>query len=430
MLKEAIAAALTLLPSSWTSHVDFDRELRDLLADRAGEPALLRAELRARGPAAAVRILAAMDEHEVPGVALLRGARSALHGLGYDVLHASALALDRDLVIAALSERVRQESHPGAPRTALRLLAEIGRARDLGLAVRAATSRGAAADSHVPVALERATRLLLERDRAALAEVESRLLQGPAEVAGPLVRATDALDPADALDWCARLVNRRSELGALLLAQMARIGEAHPDAVADSVRDAARPFLGAADPALVKQAALTAGKLEDHDALEPLIALLDHEDPGVRASAHWALKQVTGMRFPEESRRWTAWYRAEARWFEDEAPELFAELDAPDPRILHALNELARRRYQRPTLAGEVERVLDHDNARIRKMGCSVLRGIGGSAELPALVRRLDDENPDVVREAWQALKSLTGHDTPADAAAWREVLAARGGSR
>ena len=62
-------------------------------------------------------------------------------------------------------------------------------------------------------------------------------------------------------------------------------------------------------PGVRKEACIALGNLGARDAIEPLLSLLDREeDSGLRSNALWALRQITGQRFPDDLDLWRTWW--------------------------------------------------------------------------------------------------------------------------
>jgi HEAT repeat protein len=196
-----------------------------------------------------------------------------------------------------------------------------------------------------------------------------------------------------------------------------------PHPIDPDLLQATRGFFTDDDPQLVRAAAISAGRLEDYDAVEGLIALLTHAEPPVREAASWALARLAGTVLPPQPERWRAWYDDERGGFEREVPRLVDDLDDVRPaRVVRALVELSQRRYRRDRLAASIAPLLEHARPELRRLTCSALGRLGSPAGVAALIAHLDDVDPDVAREAWLALETITGAGLPPEATAWRET--------
>ena len=61
-----------------------------------------------------------------------------------------------------------------------------------------------------------------------------------------------------------------------------------------------------------KQAALTLGRLKDWESVSSLIDLLEDDNSGLARSAHWALQNITGLKFQLNQSRWASWWDKES----------------------------------------------------------------------------------------------------------------------
>lgn len=68
------------------------------------------------------------------------------------------------------------------------------------------------------------------------------------------------------------------------------------------------PMLGRASRALRQEACLFLGKARYERAIPDLIRILETEDIGLGANAHWALRQITGERLDANGESWRNWY--------------------------------------------------------------------------------------------------------------------------
>jgi hypothetical protein len=159
-------------------------------------------------------------------------------------------------------------------------------------------------------------------------------------------------------------------------------------------------------------------------AIPAWIELLESESRGTRERARRSLEEVSGLALGATPARWLAWYESECAWYEEEATDTLSELESgEDARILAAVRTLSLRRLHRDELAEAVVKLLDHATSAVRQCACSALATLGSHVALPALTGALADENADVARSAWSALRQLTGLELPLDEALWRERM-------
>jgi hypothetical protein len=72
--------------------------------------------------------------------------------------------------------------------------------------------------------------------------------------------------------------------------------------------EAVNAFFRRATPPLQKEACLLLGKLKYRPAVGDLIERLRQDANGLRANAHWALREITGQSLPPNPELWEAWW--------------------------------------------------------------------------------------------------------------------------
>ena len=114
--------------------------------------------------------------------------------------------------------------------------------------------------------------------------------------------------------------------------------------------------------------------------------------------------------------------RSESLWYERELPALTAQLsNGSGHEASAALQAITRHRWRRHDLAGELEPLLTHPDAVVRRLACAALGQLGSATSIAGLLECMaSDPAPEVPREAWKALKKLTGLDLPQDPIAWK----------
>jgi HEAT repeat protein len=263
---------------------------------------------------------------------------------------------------------------------------------------------------------------LLARDARGLREVPAAFEADSLPVRAALVQALGRSAQREALDVLAELLGEEPRLEAAMLSEVGRLAAAPP--FGERLRTEVRTRLSAQDFQVLREAALVVGRLRDDAATPQLVALLGHARAAVRDSAHAALRELTGLGFPNDAERWRAWLASEQAWFERSFGSVAYRLRSRDRRdVLAALAELVQHRYRRRELAAEAARLLDDVDHHVRRATCASLRTLGTCADLEPLIRCLDDENTAVAAEAHGALLALTGAELDASSAAWREAL-------
>jgi HEAT repeat protein len=425
-----LAAVVLVGPARTGGEEDVARILEGIGAAAGVEEATR--QLVGLGPEALAPLLVALESGTLP-------ARSKPLDDGQAQAVLAALGgFPRDELFGFLRSALPQEAALERRELVLRLISAYGRAQEVDLAftaaslTRAATPEERRIEGRLPSpplapALERALTTLLERDDAALGETRARWPGLGQELLLSVFRAVGTSGDPRGLVLLGDALGVRPLLDGNLLSQIARLA---PLASDDQCRAAAarvRAFLGDPREGVRASAAVALGRLGDCECVAALIGLLGGPEEGVRSNAHWALRQVTGLSLPASEPLWLEWHRRELAWFESSAEDAFAALESEDPGLVHAaMQAIVERRLWRDRLADEVLVVLEHPEARLRAAGCDALAKLGSKSALSGLIDLFDDEEPDVVQHAWQALRALTGKDLPSHAAAWRGELAPR----
>jgi HEAT repeat protein len=68
------------------------------------------------------------------------------------------------------------------------------------------------------------------------------------------------------------------------------------------------PLLGRGERSLRQEACLYLGKTKHQPAVPDLIRLLEREEGGIAANAHWALREITGEKMDANPEAWRQWY--------------------------------------------------------------------------------------------------------------------------
>lgn len=332
----------------------------------------------------------------------------------------------RSSLLPSLRARIEGASS-GQRALALELLAEVGDARDLKLALSIACgARGEEAPSAaVRSQVEQVFTSILERtDEQGYAGVRPALRSAPESLLAPVVRAVVRANDAEGLAALSTCLHFDPELDRLLVMAIGQMAGELSTSIALEVRACVQPFLDSADEGLVAEAALAAGRLRDFGSIEALIGLLEHEHATVRRNAIWALRGISGLAFPERRDCWAAWLRAEQEWARSSAPRLYEQLAELDtPKLAAAINELGNHPAQKHASSTAIARCLRHPDPEARSLACLALGRLGDPTAARALVECLDDPDETVGQAAWRALQTLTGERLPMTTEAWRTSL-------
>lgn len=182
--------------------------------------------------------------------------------------------------------------------------------------------------------------------------------------------------------------------------------------------------LSSARPECRRQIVRALGVLDDGVHADLFVAGLQDEDAGTREAALWALRRQSGLDLPADPAQWRSWLDDAARWFENDRASAQEKLVSRRPgAVAAALATYQGKRFRRADLALDVVQVLERDEAQLRVLACGVLAELESSAAIPALVRVLDDEDPQVAEAARRVLRQLSGLDFTEGSEAAMEAL-------
>jgi len=168
--------------------------------------------------------------------------------------------------------------------------------------------------------------------------------------------------------------------------------------------------------------ALTA--LGDLGSIPAFIELLSSEDAALRGTALWSLRELTGLPFAGDPKRWNHWYQEEQEWMRRERAEAFRRLYSRDAgSVQRALVEISRHPLAREDLALALGALLESPLPAMRRLACEAASELRDRRVLPHLLDVFGDDSPAVADEAWRAAGAITGLSLPRDAELWRAEL-------
>ncbi len=394
------------------------------------DAAALERDLAALGPNALAELFEALDhgyvlfrttEREPARLVLEPPHVAALHGAAEHVPLAQVRAFVSELATAAVAPRTR--------RTAIEVLALRADESDVALLARlAAPGEGEERNAReveraTRDAFERALDAVLARSTQALWFLRDELQRAHPALYYPMVSAAGRTESPTALVVLGGLLERVDGLDALLLIEIARLGDVTPHPADEYVVSCVRRYLGHTDRALVQAAAGALGALEDYASLGELIDLVEADDRNLRRAALRAVQEITGLKKRVGASAWRAWHERELAWRREEAPRLYADLAGRDPAAASAaILALARRRTFRHEHAAHLARALDRPETDLIVQACAALASLGSQGVVKDLLPRLEHRHPAVEQAAWTALREITGLDLPPDSVLWAEA--------
>lgn len=340
-----------------------------------------------------------------------------------EVLRSAAAEFGRSSLLPLLPPLFRPEASSARRLAALDWFGVVGKSNDLEsvLALAGTIEQGTPRTLEI---LRGSLKEILGRDSRAFSVLGGAMRRSSPAVVDGCVQAVGSDGSALALSWLAEQLDSDLGIDLLLLSTIEELSRQVLLRADAKVSERVRTLLWSDDPQVLRKAALAVGRLEDFEAAERLIELLDHEQACAREGAQRALALLTGFALPPDGKAWTAWYTSEIRWFHEEYDSLVHQVeDGGRAEAVHALLAIGTHRFDRHRMAMDVARALGRPEPEVRQLACKTLLALGSPLVLSELVSALDDPAPKVADEAWKALRAITGRDLPQQAEAWMEVL-------
>jgi HEAT repeat protein len=260
---------------------------------------------------------------------------------------------------------------------------------------------------------------ILARDAAALAQARILFSESPPGLASSIVEALSSLRSHAVTRVLADLLGRSPGLDPLLLARLAERGRLREND-GESVFEGVRRYLRQRDPVLVGAAVLACGQLGDDGAVEALIDLIDHPDERVRCAVFTALENISGLGLGQEPARWTSWYQAEMRWWEEEAEALLVRIErGRGLEFVRAARAALEHRLFRDRIAQAFAQTLQGGNDEEVLLACRALEQLRSPLAVASLVECLERDDARVREAAWRALRIITGVELPPESDSW-----------
>lgn len=265
-------------------------------------------------------------------------------------------------------------------------------------------------------ALRDAAAAILARDEHAWQLVGGVIRTSDRAAARALLEAVGSRRDARALAVLAEAVRAHPDLAPLCVSGAQKTGRSLDSAVVSDFVGWMAYEVQSARPEQRRGLLQAIASLDDGTHASVLIDALRDEDEGVRGSALWGLRAMTGFGFPATPETWEAWHSAESCWSENERPRRRAELLATNPsRVAAALRAYSGRRAWREELATDVVMVLDRKEPELRALACEVLADLGALGAMRPLGLLLFAPERVVRDAALHALETIGGVDLPDD---------------
>lgn len=415
---------------SWPTtpeHLVIAQALRESRRADAAPGAKLVQRMLAAGPGALAAEVDILVRRRVPET-LPKDPRQILSEPQRELVLAALARTSESAVRAEIQARLEQDpSDAGTCLAAMHALGAVGNGRDL-LRIVELAPRHPGEDltlTHLSrQTLRSACASILRRDGrawSALAEVIRRV---DPEAGRALLAALGSTREPRALSVLFAAARWQPDLGPQAAALASSCGGSADPVLDQDFTAWIVSELPTARPEYLRSLLQALGAIDDGTNVAKLIRHLGHADAGVRDSALWGLRKLSGLGFPADPVSWGAWSAQENAWHRSKRAHLQLELASKDvARVVTALRDYSERRTRRGELARDIVTVLKRPEPELRLLACDVLGHLGSPAACDALAEAMRDSDPSVCEAAWKALCAITGIDLPRDPDAAREVL-------
>lgn len=361
----------------------------------------------------ATRRVPALGETEAPQV---------LSEVQERVILLALACLDRALLLAHVELALAVETTVPRRHAALGCIGAVGRANDLpALFDLALANPEAQPDPHLRAALRRAVTSVCKRDARAIEQlVTLRRVTNPVLLPDLVRAAGDTHDPR-ALAYLSEIAYWYEDLALDVMSQVPAVGPSGDEGIDQAMRVRLRSYLDERQVAHCRSAITGLTALGDQEAIGALIPLLESQNAGLVQSAHWALRQLTGLLLPAEAKAWERWHQSELFWLVRFKPQELQRLRNHDPAyVASALSQLLAHPLAHRELASALPDLLQNRAPSLRILACRALAQVDAKEAVEKLVWALEDTQPDVVAAAHDALCRLTDLELPAEPQAWQ----------
>jgi HEAT repeat protein len=321
------------------------------------------------------------------------------------------------LVRSNLDRRLEATPTPEVRLAAVHALGAVGGARDLGRIVEIAPRlKDGSLESAAQTAVRAAAAAIFARDPTAVRRIRELLGRATPAINEELVFALGSTRDPRRLSELADIARNFPKLGPLCVSLVRTVGSSAEQEVDRTFCIWMVDQIPSARPDYQCMLLQSLGILDDGSNVAALVEELGSESRGVRDSALWALKKLTGLSYAPEPAAWKPFLDEERTWMDGVRPRLQLSLRSGTlEHAVEALRELGDRRIHRAEIAGDVAAAFDRPEPELRQLACEMLARLASPAGIAPLCNALDDSNPTVADAAWQALSTLGGIEPPRD---------------
>lgn len=169
-----------------------------------------------------------------------------------------------------------------------------------------------------------------------------------------------------------------------------------------------RSRLHDASPFVRREAAFASGSIDDHAAVEHLVALLEDQDGSVRDAAHDSLCRLTSMTISADPHRWKLWHDGQQKWWQTRGQTAVAAIrSAPLGDLIDLIQEVTTKRLYRSQVAEALIDLAGHNDPRYVELALSALGTLRAPSAISTIQEHVNSSNPNVAKRASAAIRSM-----------------------
>ena len=333
-------------------------------------------------------------------------------------------AEERAALLSRFKRLVAEESPANWRSAALEVLGRMAGPRELSLTF------DLVGDEPVPdAALREGLHDVLVRlhyhDPGIALELQSAFLNASGVIQDVCLRALDVNPSREALDLFVRCLGAGgSSLDVALLARLGLGWEQRPVWIEETALSRVRDLSTSSTESVAREAISALGHARDTEDAERWIALLDGASPSQARTAHWALRQVTGLELGTRPDPWRTWLAASRKWQTERKDTALQELRGSNRTlVVRALRDISNQKLDRRELASAVSELLIDSDEQVAATAIASLRALDSKAAVLPLLEALEAGDEAWLETCHAALLDLTGLVCEPSAGAWREAL-------
>ncbi len=239
------------------------------------------------------------------------------------------------------------------------------------------------------------------------------------------LRALEVDPSREALELFARCLGAGgTSLDVALLARLGLGWEQRPIWIEEAAVERVRDLSNSSVESVAREAISALGHARYTQDAERWISLLDGTSPSQARTAHWALRQVTGLELGTRPDPWRTWLTASRKWQTERKDTALQELRGGNRTlVVRALRDISSQKLDRRELASAVSELITDSDEQVATTAIASLRALDSKAAVLPLLEALESGD-----EAWQALchaalLDLTGLTCDPSTRAWSEAL-------